>query len=428
MSNLTEEQQKLVRTPEFKAWFGDWENDPENSSKVVDENGEPLVVYHGTNTNFNTFKQSEKVGSHGEENQLKGVYFTDDKEVADWYANSERNIKSCFLNIRNPLFSKDITEIKNNLNTEDSDILYDIIISENYDGVLIYKGFYTLGMQKLYLCFYPNQIKLADGTNTTFNPLSNSIIMEQGGQVGEQIVNELILYKDGAEYDSFDSDEDFRWWLKNHYLPKGNDMWNEDPDNYDDAEELSINDEYIVSWFNRNDGSEYRLHEQQRELTLSEKIQLVIDEVELEYDVHFNKSSNNSWYYKDYENDLQLRVSDHEPLYPCEMGRCFNIVVEDAGDLDGLKDGIINDANLHSKNKSIMAKGGSVEGEKLTDSSIKEVENQSTELQDSIDGLEPKQKSLPQLISGLTLLSKHKKGKDLEDINSLIRGLKLLNR
>ena len=47
-SNLTPEQYKLVRTPEFKEWFGDWENDPENASKVVDENGEPLVVYHGT--------------------------------------------------------------------------------------------------------------------------------------------------------------------------------------------------------------------------------------------------------------------------------------------------------------------------------------------------------------------------------------------
>ena len=43
-SNLTPEQYKLVRTPEFKAWFGDWENYPENASKVVDENGEPMVV------------------------------------------------------------------------------------------------------------------------------------------------------------------------------------------------------------------------------------------------------------------------------------------------------------------------------------------------------------------------------------------------
>lgn len=37
-------------TPQFKEWFGDWENDPANASKVVDEDGRPLVVYHDTNS------------------------------------------------------------------------------------------------------------------------------------------------------------------------------------------------------------------------------------------------------------------------------------------------------------------------------------------------------------------------------------------
>lgn len=46
-TRLTEQQWLQVRTEAFKTWFGDWENDPENASKVVDENGEPLVVYHG---------------------------------------------------------------------------------------------------------------------------------------------------------------------------------------------------------------------------------------------------------------------------------------------------------------------------------------------------------------------------------------------
>ena len=49
-SNLDEENWVDVRTKEFKDWFGDWENDPEHASKVVDENGEPLVVYHDTNS------------------------------------------------------------------------------------------------------------------------------------------------------------------------------------------------------------------------------------------------------------------------------------------------------------------------------------------------------------------------------------------
>ena len=52
-SNLTERQWVQVRTKAFKEWFGDWENDLKNASKVVDENGEPLVVYHGTSRRLN---------------------------------------------------------------------------------------------------------------------------------------------------------------------------------------------------------------------------------------------------------------------------------------------------------------------------------------------------------------------------------------
>lgn len=47
-TNLTPKQWAQVRTNAFKDWFGDWENSPEKASKVVDENGEPKVVFHGT--------------------------------------------------------------------------------------------------------------------------------------------------------------------------------------------------------------------------------------------------------------------------------------------------------------------------------------------------------------------------------------------
>ncbi len=43
-----------TETFQFKRWFGD--------SKVVDENGEPLIVYHGTNADFNIF-DTEKFGA-----------------------------------------------------------------------------------------------------------------------------------------------------------------------------------------------------------------------------------------------------------------------------------------------------------------------------------------------------------------------------
>ena len=95
-SNLTKEQWNLVRSDNFINWFGDWINEPENSSKVVDENGEPLVVYHGTNTNFNIFKPSKKEGSHNEKDQFGGIYFTDSYKVADWYALHDKFIKIVF--------------------------------------------------------------------------------------------------------------------------------------------------------------------------------------------------------------------------------------------------------------------------------------------------------------------------------------------
>lgn len=58
-----------VFTDEFKNWFGDWINNVEGSSKIVDENGEPLIVYHGTNEdNINIFDRSQQTG-----NTLKGT-------------------------------------------------------------------------------------------------------------------------------------------------------------------------------------------------------------------------------------------------------------------------------------------------------------------------------------------------------------------
>ncbi len=38
-----------TETENFKKWFGDWEKNPTKASKVVNEDGTPKVVYHGTN-------------------------------------------------------------------------------------------------------------------------------------------------------------------------------------------------------------------------------------------------------------------------------------------------------------------------------------------------------------------------------------------
>lgn len=46
INDKTTKLKLLVYSDNFKEWFGDWINDPNNASKVVDENGEPLIVYH----------------------------------------------------------------------------------------------------------------------------------------------------------------------------------------------------------------------------------------------------------------------------------------------------------------------------------------------------------------------------------------------
>ena len=96
-TNLTEDQWLTVRTPAFKAWFGDWEHDPANASKVVDENGEPLVVYHATLSDFTKFRPSES-GLYG-----RGIYLTADKEDTSYtLKDKDWRVMELFANIRNP--------------------------------------------------------------------------------------------------------------------------------------------------------------------------------------------------------------------------------------------------------------------------------------------------------------------------------------
>jgi ppGpp synthetase/RelA/SpoT-type nucleotidyltranferase len=121
-SELTDEEYRLVRTQEFKTFFGDWElayetGDYDICSKVINEKTkEPLAVFHGTDTMFSEFKTYET-------NQLH--YFAKKREMANFFATSwkQRTDKSAtdsstlkqlnpmkgefiyrnFLDIRNPI-------------------------------------------------------------------------------------------------------------------------------------------------------------------------------------------------------------------------------------------------------------------------------------------------------------------------------------
>ena len=96
-SNLNHIQYQMVRTNEFKKWFGDWENNPNAASKVVDENGEPLVVYHGSPLSFDMFANNS--------------WFTTDPEDAATYSSMAIPHKEfspqtypVFLNIKKPKY------------------------------------------------------------------------------------------------------------------------------------------------------------------------------------------------------------------------------------------------------------------------------------------------------------------------------------
>jgi hypothetical protein len=173
-SNLTPEQYKMVRTPEFKAWFGDWENDPENASKVVDENGEPLVVYHGSIVDFNLFENKPReVGRRI--TSVKGFYFTKNKWSATQYAGSDGFVKSYFLKIL-AYPSKQDKKVLEYSNIDDYLFDYGKSIDRfGYDG--------AIDVQGDFIVFESNQIKLADGTNTTFDSNNPDIRFKNGGKI-----------------------------------------------------------------------------------------------------------------------------------------------------------------------------------------------------------------------------------------------------
>jgi hypothetical protein len=167
-SNLTPDQYKLVRTPEFKAWFGDWENNPENASKVVDDNGEPMVLWHGGKQKINIFKIPSHFGTLPA--AMERV-----NDIALWKPSFKSDYYECFLNIRKIYKTIDVG-IKKNWAIE-----MRIAKSENCDGIK-YKNLHEDRKSYSYVVFNPAQIKLANGKNTTFDGSNPDIRYNKGGR------------------------------------------------------------------------------------------------------------------------------------------------------------------------------------------------------------------------------------------------------
>lgn len=204
-TKLDAEQWATVRTANFKNWFGDWENDPENASKVVDDNGEPMVVWHGRSAEFNTFEKKEGVRFiMGLEDKVKaeGFFFSPDKGLAEEFAsNSSRhrggkaNVVPCFLNIRRPMdltgedydrIYEDVTgwEYMVGMDTQDNlwgimdeEGMADKIKEKGYDGAIFVEEVDdSYEPTKISYCALDaNQIKSAENNNGDFSADNNDI-------------------------------------------------------------------------------------------------------------------------------------------------------------------------------------------------------------------------------------------------------------
>jgi hypothetical protein len=190
-SNLTEKQWHQVRTPEFKAWFGDWLNNPQNASKVLDENGEPLVVYHGT-------KSSKKIDTFEFYGGRIGFWFIPNKKIAKNLFNDTNKIYNVYLNIRNP---KNIESTESFTDNNENDAwlklwsmtdrfnyikeeeLRNHLIEDGFDSIILKnskkdildKDWKNAKGENQIIVFTSNQIKSAIDNNGNFNTENNNI-------------------------------------------------------------------------------------------------------------------------------------------------------------------------------------------------------------------------------------------------------------
>ena len=156
----------------FAKWFGD--------SKVVDKNGNPLVVYHGTNADFDEFKPTT-IGALG-----KGSYFAFDKDAAkEWAAryNGGRVIEANLYS-KNPLIIDNTNESPEKVfarfgGKDDNETMQNIQ-KAGYDAVWaknpIKSKFGTVYPE--IMVFDSTQIKSTDNKGK-FNPKNPNIKMEE---------------------------------------------------------------------------------------------------------------------------------------------------------------------------------------------------------------------------------------------------------
>lgn len=153
----------------FWRWFGD--------SKVVDAEGKPLVVYHGTAFDFSAFDLARRGNVTGGRDAREGFFFAGNPDSADqftWKAGDKvGHIMPVYLRMENPAYSDLVLTGGNGaaaaMQIRDAK-------AAGHDG-LIFRDSDMLGHRgPTYVAFEPAQIKSAIGNSGAFDPANPSIL------------------------------------------------------------------------------------------------------------------------------------------------------------------------------------------------------------------------------------------------------------
>lgn len=167
-STLNSNGQPLAQTEagirNFWDWFG--------ASKVVDDQGRPLVVYHGSNEVIDVFDK-EKIGNNYTPMYGGGFYFADSYRGVVEYGSV---IQPHYLRINN--LSRSSLALKSDASIGGFEDVSEYAKSIDIDGL-----FHGDKFNKQYIAFEPNQIKSADSNSGAFDPASPNIRYSKKGTV-----------------------------------------------------------------------------------------------------------------------------------------------------------------------------------------------------------------------------------------------------
>jgi hypothetical protein len=172
-----------------------------NFSKAVDENGEPLVLYHGTGEKFDTFRK-DKLGPHE-----RAFFFTSNRQSAEEYGATAMPV---FLDMKNPVFLDDgYNDAEGKSYDPESDGFW-----KEHDGYVVDRD----EDWNEYVVKEPNQIKSATGNAGTFNPGTDNILF----QTIERNYNPKNFKENQESLDKFDKqiekhDTDKRYKANEYY-------------------------------------------------------------------------------------------------------------------------------------------------------------------------------------------------------------------